>query len=563
MHFFKLYFKVISTLFFVILFFSTLQAKNVDKFNDGKIASNYFSGILLLKDNQHNDSYKFLKKLNGLEDVHPNFSIKYLNSMVILGKIEEAYKYSKKLERKKLDSYDSNLIIGVFHLKNEDYDLARKYFEKLREKSYLSLNKFISNSLIHWSSLKYLDLNSASIKIDSMEDGFGNFKLIQRSFLHCYFDSKKTNNFFKSITSNSEIDYSRYNYFYANYLVNTGKIEAGKKILKKTIKNNPRNLLNNQFLRDLENSKKRSIFNCKNQNHIIAEIFYITANALSSQGLYATSNFYLSLAKQLNEKFYSFDSLLAENYFETENFKEARKVLKTLETFGQTYYWYSAKQFSRILLKQKKKEKAIKSLKNAYSKLSKKNVYDSFDFAEFLKNNEKFDVSIKYYSEVLGIIDKNHPLYPEATDGRGVAFERMGDWEKAEKDLLASLKVKPNQAYVINYLAYSWIEKSIKIEKSLEMLKKANTLKENDPYIIDSLGWALYKLQRYKEAKEYLQRAVQLMPADPIVNDHYGDVLWKNGNEIQARYYWNYVLGLEDTEEKLKNNLKIKLISGL
>ena len=95
------------------------------------------------------------------------------------------------------------------------------------------------------------------------------------------------------------------------------------------------------------------------------------------------------------------------------------------------------------------------------------------------------------------------------------------------------------------------------------MLEKANDLKPNDPYIIDSLGWALFKLKRYEEAKHYLQSAVKLMPSDPIVNDHYGDVLWKIGNKIQARYYWSYVLNLEDTEEDLKNNIKNKLILGL
>ena len=95
------------------------------------------------------------------------------------------------------------------------------------------------------------------------------------------------------------------------------------------------------------------------------------------------------------------------------------------------------------------------------------------------------------------------------------------------------------------------------------MLEKANKLKSNDPYIIDSLGWALFKLERYKESKNYLQLAVKLMPGDPIVNDHYGDVLWKNGDEIQARYYWNYVLNLKNTEEELKDKIELKLIEGL
>jgi len=94
-------------------------------------------------------------------------------------------------------------------------------------------------------------------------------------------------------------------------------------------------------------------------------------------------------------------------------------------------------------------------------------------------------------------------------------------------------------------------------------LEKANNLKSDDPFIIDSLGWALFKLERYAESKDYLESAIELMPADPIINDHYGDVLWKNGNQIQARYYWKYVLNLEDAEEDLKEIIRDKLILGL
>ena len=95
------------------------------------------------------------------------------------------------------------------------------------------------------------------------------------------------------------------------------------------------------------------------------------------------------------------------------------------------------------------------------------------------------------------------------------------------------------------------------------MLEKANNLRSNDPYITDSLGWALFKLQRYEESKNYLQLAVKLLPGDPIVNDHYGDVLWKSGKLLQARYYWNYVLNLEETEDDLKKAVEEKLIKGL
>ena len=111
MNIFKFSVKPIAQILFVIIFFSTLQAKNLDKFNEGSYVSDYFSGILLLNDNQYNESYSFLKKLDGLEVIHLNYSSKYLYSLVNLGKFNEAFNYSKKLEKRKLSNFESNLII--------------------------------------------------------------------------------------------------------------------------------------------------------------------------------------------------------------------------------------------------------------------------------------------------------------------------------------------------------------------------------------------------------------------------------------------------------------------
>ena len=95
------------------------------------------------------------------------------------------------------------------------------------------------------------------------------------------------------------------------------------------------------------------------------------------------------------------------------------------------------------------------------------------------------------------------------------------------------------------------------------MLEKAYDKKSNDPYIIDSIGWAYYLVNDYMKAENFLKRAVELMPDDPTVNDHYGDILWKLDRKIQARYFWKNVLNLEETEDKMKKNIKDKLIEGL
>ena len=118
--------KIIVQILFVTFILSTSPAKSLDKFNKSDRISDYFSGILLLNDNQYEKSFNFLKKLNGLEASHINYSIKYLYSLVNSGNLKEAFNYSKKLEKQKLDSFESNLVMGIFYLKNSNLDLAQK-----------------------------------------------------------------------------------------------------------------------------------------------------------------------------------------------------------------------------------------------------------------------------------------------------------------------------------------------------------------------------------------------------------------------------------------------------
>ena len=556
--------RIIGQILFVIIYLSTSNAIALDKFKKSDHVSNYFSGILLLNENSYDESFKYLKKLNGLENVHINYAVKYLYSLVNSGNFKEAFNYSRKLEKKNLDSFESHLITGVYHLKNSNLKLAKKYFLNAKNKnSRFFLNNFVSDSLFNVANFSNLNLDQASLKLKKLDERFDNFKNIQNVFLNCFFDSSNTQNLFTKLTSDKITDFSRYNYFFASYLVSKGKIVEAKEIINTSLKYHPRNLLLNQYKKDLNNEKNMNVFDCKKQKHIISEILYITSNALSSQSIYPLSNFYLNLARYLNKDFHFYDTLLAENFYKIKNYDKAKSIYRNLSKKGEALKWYASKQLAGIYILEKDKNKALDLLKDSYNSLIYKGIYEIFDYAEFLKNNEKFKESILYYSKIINVVEESHPLYAEATDGRGVSFERIGEWDKAEKDLLSSLKSNPEQAYVINYLAYSWIEQGVKISKSLRMLEKANKIKSNDPYIIDSLGWALFKLKRYEESKEYLQQAVKLMPGDPIVNDHYGDVLWKNGDEIQARYYWKYVLNLKKTENELKEKIKRKLITGI
>ena len=305
------------------------------------------------------------------------------------------------------------------------------------------------------------------------------------------------------------------------------------------------------------------MFNCKNPKDSLAELFYVMANLYASEEYYKLSNFYLKLSLFLNNKFLPNKALLAENYFFQKKYELSKKIYKSIRPIGSEYSWYASKSIASILIELGDDKKAISYLKKNFGQLKNLNYEHYYEMANFYKQNELYQESVKYYSLALENIEEKNSLIPEILERRGTSYERLGKWDEAEEDLLSSLDILPDQPYVLNYLAYSWIEKGINIEKSLKMLIKASELKKNDGYIIDSLGWAYYLNKNYEEAEKYLQQAVELMPLDPVISDHYGDALWMLNKNIQARYFWRHVLSLEKAEENLKEKVNKKLISGL
>ena len=146
----KLYLKITTHILIVtvLITFSTLNAKNFDKFNKAGNVADYFSGILLLNQSKYEDSYKYLKKLDGLEKSHLNYSSIYLNSLVNSGKFSQAFTFSKKLEKENQGNFETNLIIGIYHIKNNKPKLANKYFLKAKENSPNTiLDSYLINSL--------------------------------------------------------------------------------------------------------------------------------------------------------------------------------------------------------------------------------------------------------------------------------------------------------------------------------------------------------------------------------------------------------------------------------
>ncbi|MBB3986903.1 tetratricopeptide (TPR) repeat protein [Sagittula marina] len=178
------------------------------------------------------------------------------------------------------------------------------------------------------------------------------------------------------------------------------------------------------------------------------------------------------------------------------------------------------------------------------------------------------------YEEATAAYSRAIELMPEETSrqwflyyARAIAFERQDKWEEAEADFRHALELNPEQPQVLNYLGYSLVEQERKLDEALNMIERAVAARPNSGYIVDSLGWVLYRLGRYEEAVPHMERAAELMPIDPVVNDHLGDVYWAVGREREAEFMWKRALSFVDWEDAVEEadpeRIKRKLDVGL
>ena len=555
--------KFLKFILILLIYQSPLYSKNntLNDFNS-RFLSNYFSGIVAYENSDNSQALKFFNSSKFLIKQHEIYLEKYTFALVLNGKVKKAINQIKQNSTKDNSNFfQANLLLAIDSLKKGDYKSSEQYINR----SYELINNDRFSVIIAEIFKEYLYVFNEK-KIPKSKKKFGNFSYINEVFQRCYLGDQSTKTYFKRlINSQNDADYSRYAFFFVNYLIESEKYDEAKQITDDFDYLNS-SLLISQGKKWIEDKKFKNfldIFSCTNSSDIMGEFFFLVANLYSSQGDYEKSNFYLNISNYLNPKFTLNLSLLAENYYTNEDYENTKKTLEVFDKTNEFYYWFKIKKEAQIISNNLDKDVSLKFINSKFKGIKNPNKKMIFDIANFNKNAKKYAKAINYYDQILLNIDSNSDLYAEILYRRGGSYERSGDYKNADNDLLKSLEINPDDAYVLNYLAYSWLEREYKIDTALEMLENAYASRSNDPYIIDSIGWAYFLVGQYEKAENFLKRAVELMPQDPIVNDHYGDILWKLNRKIQARYFWQYVLKLEETEDAMKKNIKEKLIDGI
>jgi len=207
-------------------------------------------------------------------------------------------------------------------------------------------------------------------------------------------------------------------------------------------------------------------------------------------------------------------------------------------------------------------DEAIKILKDVNAE-SLKDIEAIMALGNIERGRKKFSDCATTYSQAIDALpaegDKNSWV---TYYYRGICEERSKQWSKAEADMRKALDMQPEQPHVMNYLGYSWIDQGINLDEGMKMIKRAVDQRPDDGYIVDSLGWAYFRIGNYDEAVKNLERAIDLKPEDPTINDHLGDAYWRVGRTLEAKFQWAHARDLKPEPEELPK-IEAKIENGL
>ncbi len=347
---------------------------------------------------------------------------------------------------------------------------------------------------------------------------------------------------------------------YSQFLAKNGQEEKAVEVLTSHFKKSRyRHPDLDQLLTQIK-TKTTIVPYVSNSKEGLSEIFFSLGDRRAENGGIDDGLIFLQMARFLRPEFAAADYSLANLLYRARKFDRSLVFLNNVKP--TTPIWLDAQILKAQTLSAKGASDTALELLGALAPQNENDI-DLFNaLAKLNLDDKKYAESSLNYSKALSLLPHKEPKDWFYFYGRGISYERQKMWDKAELDFKEALRLSPNQPEVLNYLGYSWVDQNLHLQQALTLIRKAVKLKPNSGYYVDSLGWAYYRLGKYKDAVGLLEKAVSLQPDDPVINDHLGDVYWRVGRHNEARYQWKQVLSLEP-EKDLIMQINQKMTSGL
>ncbi|MBZ8133378.1 tetratricopeptide repeat protein [Afifella sp. IM 167] len=458
------------------------------------------------------------------------------------GDIRTALPLARDLAEKASDSQIASFILAADLIREKKYDDALSEVEKSDKGA---LAKLTSGLLKGWVLYAQGHGKEAVAAIDALEGEtwYEPFKLLHAGYIANLSGDKEAA--LSHLSKAFERDQSavRIVEAYARQLAANGDTPKAKKTLSEFLERFPDNALALQALEDVSSGKpvRQGV---TDPVEGAAEAFSGIGAAIGQEGGFELAAVYLRLALYLDPSTGGgLAALSLGNLFEANGLgDQAIAVLQAIPKKAPFRPLGTLR--SAIVLD---KEDHVEQARNAFEEAIARNPDDLqayIAYGNMQRGREKYEAAAEIYGRAIDKLGK-----PTRNDWtlfyfRGIAYERSKAWPKAEADFKKALQLYPDQPLVLNYLGYSWVDMGMNLDEALDMIKKAVELRPNDGFIVDSLGWAYYRLGRYDEAVEEIEQAVALQPADPVINDHLGDAYWKAGRKLEAQFQWRHARDL-------------------
>lgn len=555
----KIYISLIIALLFVIINGTACTEATIpwktSKITDS-IAGDYLSARFAQKINESNRAVKYYTSALAKDPHNKDLLKKGIGLMLTSGDIKEAIILADRYSKEGGTSPEAALLLALDKIKQHDFHSAEETLNSVEVEKITDIgttSELVVPLLKVWTIAGQGDYSlSLQILKERGNIGLESFIKYQMALVHDMAGNKaEAKELFDDLNEGAAKSL-RLTEVMANFYQRNGDKEKVEKIIADFVENNP-GLTAEAFLYNKTPVMQSAI---QGASELLLEV----ASFLYSNRLDDMAQGYTYMSLYLTPDFPHAKLLMAKLLKEQERYDEAIATLKAI-TYPPYFHWQARLNVARIYHKLDRYKEAEELLSSMASQ-DPKDKDALLTLGDVQMDRKDYESAIHTYDKALARStneDRNDWVIYYA---RGICYERSDQWDKAEDDLFKSLEMKPNQPDVLNYLGYSWLMMNKNIDQAKEMLETAIALRPNDAHIIDSYGWALYKLGDYNDSVKYLEKSNLIMPHDATTNDHLGDVYWRLGRINEAYFQWKRALIFEPADED-KINIEAKLKNGL